>query len=163
MTTPRSRVGDSGVSSGEKASGRVSDSQPVVRRSDERRPDETGRDKGVFEMTRYLISFPNGAMAHIPDEDVPDVSKAAHAVISEAKDAGVFVFAGGLDEDVKSVVVATDGAVTDGPYPETKEVIGGLTVVDVPSREEALEWAAKIAVSCRCAQEVREFMFDPLA
>ena len=48
--------------------------------------------------------------------------------------------------------------VTDGPYPEA---IGGYTLVDVPSREEALEWAAKIAVACRCAQEVREIGFDP--
>jgi hypothetical protein len=42
-------------------------------------------------------------------------------------------------------------------YPEAKEVIGGLCVVDVPSREEAPEWAAKTAVACRCAQEVREY------
>jgi len=54
--------------------------------------------------------------------------------------------------------VATDGTVTDGPYPESKEYLGGLVVVDVPSREEALAWAAKVAVACRCAQEVREFM-----
>ena len=45
--------------------------------------------------------------------------------------------------------------------PETKEVLGGFAVVDVPSREEALEWAAKIAVACRCAQEVRELLPDP--
>jgi hypothetical protein len=55
------------------------------------------------------------------------------------------------------------GTVTDGPYPETKEVIGGFAVVDVPSREEALEWAAQIAVACRCAQEVRELLPDPTA
>ena len=54
--------------------------------------------------------------------------------------------------------MATDGTVTDGPYPEA---IGGLTVVEVPSREEALKWAAKIAVACRCAQEVRELVPDP--
>ena len=57
--------------------------------------------------------------------------------------------------------MATDGTVTDGPYPETKAVIGGFSIIDVPSREEALEWAAKIAVACRCAQEVREIMCDP--
>jgi hypothetical protein len=57
--------------------------------------------------------------------------------------------------------VATDGTVTDGPYPETKAVVGGFSVVDVPSRKEALAWAAKIAVACRCAQEVREIMPDP--
>ena len=50
----------------------------------------------------------------------------------------------------------------DGPYPETKAVIGGFATLDVPSRENALEWAAKFAVACRCAQEVRETMFDPL-
>lgn len=111
-------------------------------------------------MARYLISFDNGAM-EIPDEDMPDVAKAAHAVVQEAKDAGVFVFTGGLPEDVRSVVVAVDGTVTDGPYPETKEFIGGIMVVDVPTEKAALEWAAKIAVACRCAQEVRVFLPDP--
>jgi hypothetical protein len=110
-------------------------------------------------MTQYLISFDDGAMT-FPEEELPDVAKAGLAVIQEAKDAGVFVFSGGL-ESQRASVVATDGTVTDGPYPETKEVIGGLTVVDVPSREKALEWAAKIAVACRCAQEVREFLPEP--
>ncbi|WP_440106209.1 YciI family protein [Streptosporangium sp. H16] len=111
-------------------------------------------------MTRYLISFNDGAMDHIPDEDWPDVGKASHAVIQEAVNAGVWVFGGGLERQ-RASVVATDGMVTDGPYPETKEVIGGFSVVDVASREEALAWAAKIAVACRCAQEVRELMPDP--
>jgi hypothetical protein len=110
-------------------------------------------------MTRYLISFDDGAMT-FPEEDLPDVSKAAWKVVQEAKDAGVWVFGGGL-ESQRASIVATDGTVTDGPYPETKEVIGGFCVVDVPSREEALAWAAKTAVACRCAQEVREFMPDP--
>ena len=110
-------------------------------------------------MTQFLISFDDGAMT-FPEEDLPDVAKAALAVIQEARDAGVFVFSGGLASQ-RASVVATDGTVTDGPYPETKEVIGGFAVVDVPSREEALEWAAKIAVACRCAQEVREIMPDP--
>ena len=110
-------------------------------------------------MTQYLISFDDGAM-NFPEEDLPDVSRAAWKVVQEAKDAGVWVFGGGL-ESQRASIVATDGTVTDGPYPETKEVIGGFCVVDVPSREEALEWAAKTAVACRCAQEVREFMPDP--
>ena len=111
-------------------------------------------------MARYLISFKNGAMV-IPEEDMPDVSKAADAVVQETKDAGVFVFGGGLPADPEYDVVATDGTVTDGPYPESKEFIGGFIIVDVPSREEALAWAAKVAVACRCAQEVREFLPDP--
>jgi hypothetical protein len=111
-------------------------------------------------MTRYLISFDAGAMDHIPDEDAPDVGKAAHAVVQEAVNAGAWVFGTGLQSQ-KASIVATDGTVTDGPYPEIKEVIGGFSVIDVPSREEALAWAAKIAVACRCAQEVRELMPDP--
>ena len=110
-------------------------------------------------MTQYLISFDDGAMT-FPAEDLPDVGKAAHEVVQEAKAAGVWVFGGGLERQ-RASIVATDGMVTDGPFPETKEVIGGFAVVDVPSREEALTWAAKIAVACRCAQEVRELLPDP--
>jgi hypothetical protein len=111
-------------------------------------------------MARFLISFKNGAMV-IPEEDMPDVSIAAQAVVQETKDAGVFVFGGGLPRDPEYDVVAADGTVTDGPYPESKEFIGGFIVVDVPSREEARAWAAKVAIACRCAQEVREFLPDP--
>jgi hypothetical protein len=108
-------------------------------------------------MTRYLISFGARAMDHIPGEDMPSVAEAAHAVVQEAVNEGVLVCGGGL-EDQRASIVAADGTVTDGPYPEA---IGGLTVVDVPSREQALEWAAKIAVACRCAQEVRAMGPDP--
>ena len=85
------------------------------------------------------------------------MAEASHAVVYEAMDAGVWVFGGGL-EDQKASIVATDGTVADGPSPQA---VGGLSVIDAPSREEALKWAAKIAVACRCAQEVREFMPDP--
>jgi hypothetical protein len=110
-------------------------------------------------MTRYLISFDDGAMT-FPEEELPDVDKAAHEVVQEAQDSGVWIFGGGLKGHEVSVV-ATDGMVTDGPSPETKKNIGGFAIVDVSSREEALEWAAKIAVACRCAQEVRELLPDP--
>ena len=113
-------------------------------------------------MTRYLISFPSDAMDHIPEEEMPEVAGAAHAVIDEAKDAGVYIFTGGLEEDVEPVMVSGDGSVSAGAYPQTKDMSGGVTVVDVPTRETALEWAASYAAACRCAQEVREFMFDPL-
>ena len=110
-------------------------------------------------MTRYLISFDEGAMT-FPEEDLPDVAEAAHAVVREAMDAGVWVFGGGLHSPEELSVVATDGTVTDGPYPESKAYIGGFSVVDVRSRAEALGWAAKMAVACRCAQDVREFVPD---
>jgi hypothetical protein len=110
-------------------------------------------------MTRYLISFDDGAMT-VPAEELPEVAEAAHQVVQAAKHAGVWVFGGGVVGQSASVV-ATDGTVTAGPYPETKAVIGGFSIVDVPSREQALAWAARIAVACRCAQEVRELMPDP--
>jgi hypothetical protein len=108
-------------------------------------------------MTKYVISFGAHAMDHIPDEEMSAVATAGHAVIQEAIDAGVYVLAGGL-EDQRASIVAPDGTVSDGPYPE---FVSGITVVEVPSREEALRWAAKIAVACRCDQEVRAIGRDP--
>ena len=105
-------------------------------------------------MARYLISFDDGAMT-FPQEDLPAVAEASHAVVREAEEAGVWVFGGGLHSHKEVSVVGTDGSVTDGPEP--KAYIGGFSVLEVASRDEALEWARKIAVACRCAQEVREF------
>ena len=111
-------------------------------------------------MPQYLISFNDGAMT-FPEEDLPDVAKAARAVVQAAKDAGVFVFAGGLGDPSEASVVAIDGTVTSGPNPGSEDFIGGFTVVDVSDRGEALQWAARIAVACRCAQEVRPFLSAP--
>jgi hypothetical protein len=111
-------------------------------------------------MARYLISFDDGTM-NIPEHDLPAVGEAAHAVVREAQAAGVWIFGGGVNRQQASIV-ATDGKVTEGPYPETKAVVGGFSIIDVASREDALVWAAKFAAACRCAQEVREIMFDPL-
>ncbi len=108
-------------------------------------------------MTKYLITFPSDAMDHVPDREMPDVARAAHACCQELIDAGVYVLAGGL-EDQPASLVSTDGTVTDGRNPD---VISGVTIVDVASREEALTWAARIAAACRCTQEVREVAADP--
>lgn len=110
-------------------------------------------------MARSIISFNDGTMV-IPEEELPGVAEAAHAVVRAARDAGVWVFGGGVQRQ-RASVVATDGTVADGPFPETKAVIGGFSIIDVPTREEALAWAARIAAACRCAQEVREIMPDP--
>ncbi|WP_295637668.1 YciI family protein [uncultured Methylibium sp.] len=111
-------------------------------------------------MPRYLISFDDGSMNHIAEADLPAVGEASHAVVREAKAAGVWIFGGGVLRQ-QAAIVATDGTVSDGPVPERKAVVGGFSIIEVPSREDALAWAARIAKSCRCAQEVREIMFDP--
>lgn len=111
-------------------------------------------------MKKYLISFPASAM-DISDEDKAAVAKAAHSVIREAKDAGVYVFSGGIHGDVEPLMVAADGTVTKATYPQTKELDGGFCVLELPSREAAVQWATKIAKACRCSQEPREFGYDP--
>ncbi|MEV8150811.1 transcription initiation protein [Arthrobacter sp. NPDC080073] len=110
-------------------------------------------------MTKYLISFPSEALV-LTDEEFPVVSAEAHAVIEEAKAAGVYVFGGGIDEEVDPVLVSADGAVSTEIYPGS-ELTGGFAVLELPTRGEAVEWARKIAVACRCPQELREFMYDP--
>ena len=111
-------------------------------------------------MTKYLISFPGSAM-DIAEEDMAAVGIAAHAVMREAKDACVYVFGGGINEAVAPLMVAADGSVTREIYEETKELDGGFCVLELPSREAAVRWAAKIASAWRCSQELREFGYDP--
>jgi hypothetical protein len=110
-------------------------------------------------MTKYVISFPSEAMV-LTDEEFPIVSADAAAVIKEAKAAGVYVFAGGINEEVDPVLVSADGSVSTGTYPGSR-LKGGFTVLELPTREDAVEWARKIAVACRCPQELREFAYDP--
>jgi hypothetical protein len=109
-------------------------------------------------MTKYLISFPSEAMV-LTDEEFPIVVAESHAVIEEAKAAGVYVFGGGVDEAVAPVLVSADGSASTEIYPGSK-LNGGFTVLELPTREDALEWARKIAVACRCSQELREFGYD---
>ncbi len=113
-------------------------------------------------MTKYLISFPTGVM-EFPPEDFDLVVAESHAVIQAAKDAGVYVFGGGIDETVDPVRVSGDGTVTAGPYPKTGDLRGGYTILELPTVDEAHAWAARMARACRCAQEVRAFAYDPLS
>jgi hypothetical protein len=111
-------------------------------------------------MTKYLISFPASAM-NVPSEDMAAVGEAARSVIREAKTAGVYVFGGGIDSSVAPVLVGSDGVNVGETYPQTRNLDGGFCVLDLPTREAAIQWAAKLSKACRCAQELREFMFDP--
>ena len=110
-------------------------------------------------MTKYLISFPSEAMV-LTEEEFPIVVAESHAVIEEAKAAGVYVFGGGIDASVDPVLVAADGSVSSDTYPGS-ELNGGFAVLELPNRDEAGEWARRIAVACRCSQELREFGYDP--
>ena len=110
-------------------------------------------------MAKYLISFPAAAMV-VPDGEWEAVRRDSHAVIEEAKAAGVYVFAGGIDASA-TVLVAADGTVADGGYPWAPAIDGGFAVLELPTREAAIAWAARLATACRCGQELRVFHFDP--
>lgn len=83
------------------------------------------------------------------------------ALNDEMVAAGVRVFVGGLHDPhlAKSLRRVADGSltVTDGPFIESREFVGGFWVLDVPSLEAALEWGRKAAAACRCSIEVRPF------
>ena len=117
-------------------------------------------EKGMVDMPRYLISFDDGSMDHIQAADLAAVGEAARAVVRDAKAARVWIWGGGIVRQAASVVAA-DGSVSNGPNPETKRAVGGFSIIEVDSREEAHRWAARFATACRCPQEVREIMLDP--
>lgn len=111
-------------------------------------------------MTKYLISFPSAAMV-VPEGELEAVGRDAGAVIEAAKAAGVYVFAGGIDKTIPPALVSADGSVVEGGYPWAPPLNGGFTVLELPTRDEAIAWAARLAKACRCEQELRVFGFDP--
>ena len=95
-------------------------------------------------MPKYLISFPSAAM-QVPNHELAQVGRDAHAVIEEAKAAGAYVFAGGIDEGVPPALVAADGTVSSGGYPWAPTLNGGFTALELATHDEAIAWAARIA------------------
>ena len=115
-------------------------------------------------MPQYLVAI------YHPDDYDPSVETEAtieeiHALNREMIAAGARVFAGGLiaPSNAKSLRAQPDGKVviTDGPYLETKEHIGGFWILAASDLDQALEWGRKGAVACRAPVEVRPFFFRP--
>ncbi len=115
-------------------------------------------------MAKYLIAFNDEWVPEQSPEDLHRKSAASQAVLEEMKAAGVFLFAeGGIDAStVLCSVVSKDGrpAFTDGPYAESKEHLGGFTVVEVPDDAAARYWAGRLAVTLDWPQEVHRFPVD---
>jgi len=115
-------------------------------------------------MTQYLVAI------HRPDDYDPSTESEAmgrdiDALNQEMAAAGVTVFVGGLGppSSARSLRRQPDGRVlvTDGPYLESKEHIGGFWVLEVTTLEEALEWGRKAAIACRAPVEVHPFLDPP--
>ena len=112
-------------------------------------------------MPQYLIS------GYLPDNYDPSLEpeetiEAIHALNREMIAAGVRKFAGGLGT-AKSLRTQPNGEVliTDGPYLEAKEHVGGIWILETADMDEALAWARKGANACRTSCEVREIFFMP--
>ena len=112
-------------------------------------------------MTQYLLSIyhPDGRTQPPPDV-LQGIMKDVDALRQEMKTAGTWVFAGGLHPpSAATVVQVRDGQVltTDGPFAESKEYIGGFTVIKVADLDAALDWGAKLARATTLPVEVRPF------
>ncbi len=116
-------------------------------------------------MAEYLIFFNQQWVGDHSEEWFRQRGPLAMAVVNEMKAAGIYVFAGGLEEEIERAfhADATSGTLSffEGPYAETKDFLGGLTVIDVPDDDAARKWAGKVAVACGWPQEIRRFTPQP--
>ena len=111
-------------------------------------------------MAEYLLYFNQQWVGDHTEEWFRSRAPLAMGVVNEMKAAGVYVFAGGLEEEGPVYSADPTGdevVVSDGPHVETKELLGGFAVVDVPDDETAKMWAARIAEGCGWPHEVRKF------
>lgn len=111
-------------------------------------------------MPKYLIAI-HHADGYDPSTEDAQMERNIDELNDQMVAAGVRTFVGGLyhASKARSVRAQSDGkvVVTDGPYLETKEHIGGLWVLECADMDEALEWGSKAAVACRAPVEVRQF------
>jgi hypothetical protein len=121
-------------------------------------------------MTQYLLSVymndDDPAFADMTPDEMQQIFAAVDAFNAEVKDAGAWVFAGGLNPPSSATTVKSvdgDVTITDGPYAETKEQIGGFWIIEAPDLDAALQWAAKGSAACAGAVEVRPFQDEPPA
>lgn len=115
-------------------------------------------------MAQYLIYFNQQWVGDHPAEWYRTRVEPSLEVVHDMEAAGVLVFAGGLQEDGPVVAAdATSGEVvlTDGPYAEVTEWLGGLTIIEVPDLETAKYWAGRVAEGCGWPQELRAFSPRP--
>jgi hypothetical protein len=95
----------------------------------------------------------------LEEHDQAKVEAASIALVLELTRPWIWDRLSGVTQ--QRVIAYLEPVVGDDTYPQTKEFNGGFCVLELPSREAAIEWAAKIAESCRCSQELREFHYDP--
>jgi hypothetical protein len=111
-------------------------------------------------MTRYLLSVMQPVGDPPPADELEKIMGEVDAVDQAMKDAGVWVFAGGLHDPSTSTVLrprSGDVLTTDGPYAEGKEHLGGFTIIEAEDLDAALRWGRKLALATTLPIEVRPF------
>jgi hypothetical protein len=109
-------------------------------------------------VAQYILYFNQEWVGEHAEEWFRSRGPLAKACVEEMKAAGVYLFAGGLEEHGPVYAVDPTGddvLVTDGPFTETREVLGGFAVVDVPDDDTAKMWGARIAEACGWPHEIR--------
>ena len=116
-------------------------------------------------MSQYLLSvYMVDGQEPPSDAEMAQIYADVDALNEEIKQAGVWVFAGGLHPASTATVVreeAGEALLTDGPFTETKEQLGGFWVIEVADLDAALGWARKATVACTAPVEVRPFQDEP--
>ena len=108
-------------------------------------------------MSKYIIYFNQQWVGDHPAEWYETRGPLARAVVEEMKTAGVLIFAGGLVEEIEEAFGIDENGEISGPITTTGEFLGGMTIVDVDSDEEAQHWGSKIGIACGWPQEIRKF------
>jgi hypothetical protein len=111
-------------------------------------------------MKQYLLAVYHADGEPPPDLDLERMARELEAINAEMKAAGVWVFAGGLHPSSTATVVRSqrgDPLITDGPYLEGKEHLGGFTIVNAPDLDAALRWANRLSEATTLPVEVRPF------
>ncbi|MFM1909989.1 MAG: hypothetical protein RLZZ545_687 [Actinomycetota bacterium] len=108
-------------------------------------------------MTNYIIYFNQQWVGDHPEEWYDSRGPLARKVVEDMKHAGVLVFAGGLVEEIEEAFGANDAGEVSGPITQDGEFLGGLTIINVDTEEEAKEWGSRIGIACGWPQEIRRF------
>ena len=108
-------------------------------------------------MSRYIIYFNQQWVGNHPAEWYIPRGPLARAVVSEMEAAGVLVFAGGLEEEIELAIGVAENGDLSGPITTDGEFIGGMTIIEVATEDEAKIWGAKVGQACGWPQEIRKF------
>ena len=108
-------------------------------------------------MAKYIIYFNQQWVGDHSAEWFQGRGPLARAVVEEMKEVGVLVFAGGLVEEIEQAFGSDDHGVIGGPITTDGEFLGGMTIVDVETDEQAKHWGSKIGIACGWPQEIRKF------